>query len=92
MPKLSVIILSKTNSESIYKMNCDAIKSLLDSEDWNFDDLEVRIMESEKNAEYSYPPPWLPWKNRKWISIFMPILIWGLGIQQANLLHFVTMI
>ncbi len=57
MTKLSVIILAYTNSESVYKMNCDAVNSLLISENWQNEELSVRIMESNKKAPYSYPPP-----------------------------------
>lgn len=52
--KLSVIILSYTYSEEIYRMNCRALDSLYASENWKDGELEVRIIESNKANPYSY--------------------------------------
>lgn len=54
MPKLSVIILSYALDEEIYKMNCRAIESLLESESWADGESEILLMESNKDARYEY--------------------------------------
>lgn len=54
--KLSVIILSYAIDEDIYEMNCNALKSLFESEAWT-DDLQVLIIESKKDSSYTYPFP-----------------------------------
>ena len=51
---LSVIILAYTIDEEIYEMNRHCIMSLLESEDWNDDELSVLLIESNKNAGYKY--------------------------------------
>ena len=66
MPKLSVIILSYAIDEEVYQMNCQAIGSLFESEEWSQmgegvnglrderTELEVLLMESNREAKYSY--------------------------------------
>ena len=54
MNKLSVIFLSYAINDDVYKMNCDAIKSLVNSEKWEDDQLEVLVMESCKSSVYEY--------------------------------------
>ena len=51
--KLSVIILSYAIDEDIYEMNCNALKSLIESEAWT-GDLQVLIIESKKESGYIY--------------------------------------
>lgn len=52
--KLSVIILSYAIDEEIYRINCRAIESLFASEDWSYGELEVLLMESNREATYQY--------------------------------------
>lgn len=54
MTKLSVIFLSYAVNDDVYKMNCNAINSLLQSESWNDGELEVLLMESCKSSNYEY--------------------------------------
>ena len=54
--KLSVIILSYAIDEDIYEMNCNALKSLFESESWT-NDLQVLLIESKKDCAYTYPFP-----------------------------------
>lgn len=54
--KLSVIILSYALDDDIYKMNCRALKSLFESENWE-NHLEVLLIESKKDSTYTYPFP-----------------------------------
>lgn len=54
MSKLSVIILSYAIDDEVYQMNCRAIESLFVSEKWNDDELEVLLMESNREAKYVY--------------------------------------
>ena len=54
--KLSVIILSYAIDEDIYEMNCRALKSLVESEKWS-DNLQVLVIESKKDSNYTYPWP-----------------------------------
>lgn len=55
--KLSVIILSYALDNDIYEMNCRALKSLLESEAWTDDNLQVLLIESNKESSYQYPWP-----------------------------------
>lgn len=55
--KLSVIILSYTIDDDIYQMNCRALHSLYDSENWTEDNLQVLLIESKKDSHYTYPWP-----------------------------------
>ena len=50
---LSVIVLSNTLDDDIYKMNCECFDSLLQSEGWE-DNLEIVLLESNKKSSYSY--------------------------------------
>lgn len=54
MPKLSVIILSYAIDEEVYQMNCRAIDSLYASENWSEGEPEVLLMESNREAKYTY--------------------------------------
>jgi glycosyltransferase involved in cell wall biosynthesis len=55
MNSLSVIILSYTMDESVYKMNCECIESLFQSEVWSENlSLEVLLIESNKQNPYQY--------------------------------------
>ena len=51
---VSIIILSYALDDEIYKMNCQCIKSLLDSEQWDDRQLEIFLIESNKRNPYSY--------------------------------------
>jgi len=62
--KLSVIILSYALDDDIYEMNCRALKSLFDSETWASDNLQVIIIESNKENPYKYP-----WSN---VEVLVP--------------------
>lgn len=55
--KLSVIILSYAIDDDIYEMNCRALKSLIESETWTDDNLQVLLIESKKDSNYTYPFP-----------------------------------
>ncbi len=55
--KLSVIILSYAIDDDVYEMNCRALKSLIESETWNDDNLQVLLIESKKDSNYTYPFP-----------------------------------
>ena len=52
---LSVIILSYAIDNDIYEMNCQCIGSLVASESWADDELEILLIESNKQANYVYP-------------------------------------
>ena len=52
--KLSVIILSYAIDEEVYQMNCRAIESLFASEEWSKGEPEVLLMESNREAKYTY--------------------------------------
>ena len=54
MPLLSVIILSYAVDDGVYQMNCNALDSLYDSEDWWQGELEVLLIESCKTSNYHY--------------------------------------
>ena len=54
MPKLSVIILSYALDDEVYQMNTRCLDSLFASEQWRDGDLEVLLMESNRNATYQY--------------------------------------
>ncbi len=54
MQKLSVIILSYAIDEEVYRMNCRAIESLFASEEWADGELEVLLIESNRDAKYIY--------------------------------------
>lgn len=55
--KLSVIILSYAIDNDIYEMNCRALKSLIESETWTDENLQVLLIESKKDSSYPYPFP-----------------------------------
>lgn len=55
--KLSVIILSYAIDDDIYEMNCRALKSLVESETWTDENLQVLLIESKKDSSYTYPFP-----------------------------------
>lgn len=55
IPHLSVIILSYAIDKDIYEMNCRCIDSLVASESWTVDELEILLIESNKQAKYVYP-------------------------------------
>ena len=50
----SVIILSYAIDEEVYQMNVCAIESLYASQKWREDELEVLLMESNKESKYTY--------------------------------------
>lgn len=54
MTTLSVIILSYAIDDEIFQMNCRCIESLFDSEQWEYGQLEVLLMESNKQNLYTY--------------------------------------
>ena len=56
MPKLSVIILSYALDDEVYQMNARCLDSLFASEQWRDGELEVLLMESNRNAAYQYDP------------------------------------
>lgn len=56
MPKLSVIILSYAIDDEVYQMNTRCLDSLFASEQWRDGELEVLLMESNKEAAYQYDP------------------------------------
>lgn len=62
--KLSVIILSYAIDDDIYEMNCRAVKSLIESETWNDENLQVLLIESKKDSTYTYP-----WSN---VEVLIP--------------------
>lgn len=55
MPNLSIIILSYAIDNEIYQMNCRCIDSLLSSEQWRDGDLDILLLESNKQVCYTYP-------------------------------------
>ena len=54
MSKLSVIILSYALDDEVYQMNTRCLYSLFASEQWTDGELEVLLMESNRNATYQY--------------------------------------
>ncbi len=54
MYKLSIVILSYAIDNDIYKMNCRCLDSLFESEQWQKDELEVLLIESNKQSTYQY--------------------------------------
>lgn len=54
MRNLSVIILSYALDDEVYRMNCCAIESLFASEKWSYGEPEVLLLESNRDAKYSY--------------------------------------
>ncbi len=54
MPKLSIIILSYAIDNDIYEMNCRCLSSLFESEQWQKEELEVLLIESNKQSAYQY--------------------------------------
>ena len=54
MQNLSVIILSYAIDEEVYRMNCRAVDSLLSSEQWGKNDLEILLIESNRESAYKY--------------------------------------
>jgi GT2 family glycosyltransferase len=54
MQSLSVVILSKTLDDDIYKMNCNCLDSLFASEDWEDYSLQVFLIESNRENPYTY--------------------------------------
>lgn len=54
MQNLSVIILSYAIDEEVYQMNCRAVDSLLSSEQWGKNDLEILLIESNRESAYKY--------------------------------------
>lgn len=57
MMSLSVIILSKTISDIVFKTTMNCINSLQESEEFKNNDLEILLIESNRNylEEFSYP-------------------------------------
>ena len=53
--RLSVVISSYAIDNDIYEMNCQCIDSLVNSERWGRDELEILLIESNKNDTYLYP-------------------------------------
>ena len=54
MHKLSVIILSYAIDNDVYEMNCRCLDSLRASEEWKDGELEIVLMESNKENPYAY--------------------------------------
>lgn len=54
MISLSVIILSYAIDDDIYRMNCQCISSLLESDQWEEEKLEILLIESRKDNPYKY--------------------------------------
>ena len=54
MYKLSVIILSYTMDEEVYEMNRRCLESLRASESWHEGELQIILMESNKENPYGY--------------------------------------
>ena len=54
MHKLSIIILSYAIDSDIYDMNCQCLNSLFESEEWQKDELEVLLIESNTQSAYQY--------------------------------------
>lgn len=54
MPKLSVIILSFALDDEVYQMNTRCLDSLFTSEQWTDGELEVLLIESNRDAIYQY--------------------------------------
>ena len=52
--RLSIVILSYAIDDEIYQMNRRCIDSLLDSEQWEDGQLEILLIESNKQNSYSY--------------------------------------
>lgn len=52
--KLSIIILSYALDDEVYQMNVRAIESLFASENWRDGELEVVLMESNRETKYTY--------------------------------------
>lgn len=82
MHKLSVIILSYALSDEIYQMNCRALKSLHESEQWKVGDLQVLMLETAKTSTYQYP-----WDD---VEVFSPDKNFGfhsyfnIGVQRTD--------
>lgn len=55
MLKLSIVILSYAIDKDIHEMNCRCIDSLLSSEEWIREELEIVLIESNKEITYTYP-------------------------------------
>lgn len=81
MNSLSVIILSYTLDESIYEMNVDCINSLLSSETWVDDSLNIYLIESNKSCTYEYNA-----RVKKIIpnEVFNFHYFLNIGIEQSN--------
>lgn len=54
MFKLSIVILSYAIDNDIYEMNCRCLSSLFESEEWQANELEVLLIESNKQSTYQY--------------------------------------
>jgi glycosyltransferase involved in cell wall biosynthesis len=54
MISVSVIILSYALDDDIYHMNCRCLESLFNSETWREGQLEILLIESNKQNSYSY--------------------------------------
>ena len=54
MSLLSVVILTYTLDDDIHQMNIRCIESLLDSERWNNGQLDILLIESNKQNPYTY--------------------------------------
>ncbi len=54
MPKFSLIVLSKTDNDSIFKMNLDCFNSFIDSTKKEGIGYEIILVESNKKANYKY--------------------------------------
>ncbi len=56
MVELSVVILSYNNAASIYKMNLECIESLIQSQTWENNSLEIILIESNANHSFQEQP------------------------------------
>lgn len=54
LPALSVIILSYALDDEVFRMNCQCLTSLFDSEPWREGRLQVLLIESNKQNPYQY--------------------------------------
>lgn len=77
---VDIIILSKTDNDTIYQMNLNCINSLLISEDKSKIVFNIILIESNQNAKYNYPETKIIYPNEPFgYNKFMNI-----GIEYAK--------
>lgn len=72
MYKLSVIILSYAMDDEVYHINRHAIESLLASEPWQDDSLEILLIESNKENPYRYDDLFYGYEKQAYFRIEIP--------------------